>query len=83
MVIEKLKMTQNKQEFIGAGLYVVKNLIDDKIASVLISVVTLMGDLMKKLKPAANSSHLPLVEYILEKMADYLGHINEKIRGVT
>lgn len=51
-------------------------MIDDKIASVLISVITLMAEMLKKLKPQTNSYNQPLVDYILEKMADYLGHNN-------
>lgn len=39
--------------------------------------------MMKKLKPQANPHNQPLVDYILEKMGDYLGHINEKIKNVT
>jgi len=38
---------------------------------------------MKKLKPQANSYNQPLVDYILERMGDYLGHINEKIKIIT
>ena len=39
--------------------------------------------MMKKLKPQANSYNQPLVDYILEKMGDQLGNMNEKIRSIT
>ncbi len=45
--------------------------------------IDLMGEMMKKMKPQGNSLNLPQVEYILDKMADYLGHNNEKIRSST
>jgi len=80
MVLAELKKTRNREEFIGACLFVVKNLIDDKIASVLISTMLLMSEMMKKLKPQASSYNQPLVEFILEKMSDYIGHMNEKVR---
>jgi hypothetical protein len=56
-------------------------LIDDKIASVLYAAINLMGEMMKKLKPQANPHNQQLVDYILERIADYLGHINEKIKN--
>jgi hypothetical protein len=43
MVLGELRNTRNREDFIGACLYVIKNLIDDKIASVLIAVVNLMA----------------------------------------
>lgn len=42
-----------------------------------------MSEMMKKLKPQANSYNQPLVDYILEKMGDQLGNMNEKIRSIT
>jgi hypothetical protein len=76
-------MTKNRQDFIGACLYVVKNLIDDKIASVLLGTFNLMTEMLKKLKPQQNSYNQPLVDYILDKMSDYLGHVNERIRATV
>ena len=54
----------------------VKNLIDDKIASVLLGCFGLLTEMLKKLKPQHSSYNQPLVDYILEKMSDYLGHTN-------
>lgn len=76
MVANQLKNTRNRQDFIAACLYVIKNLIDDKIASVLYAAINLMGEMMKKLKPQANPHNQQLVDYILQRIADYLGHIN-------
>lgn len=42
-----------------------------------------MGEMLKKLKPQPNSYNQPLVDYIIEKMGDYLGHNNEKIKSLT
>lgn len=81
MVANQLKNIRNRQDFIAACLYVIKNLIDDKIASVLYAAINLMGEMMKKLKPQANPHNQQLVDYILERIADYLGHINEKIKN--
>lgn len=76
MVLEQLKATRNRQDFIAACLFVVKNLIDDKIAPVFIAATQLMGEMLKKLKPQGSSYNDPMVEYILDKMADNLGHMN-------
>ena len=65
MVLDELKVTRNRQDFIGACLYVVKNLVDDKIASVLLSNFNLMTEMLKKLKPQQSSYNQPLVDYIL------------------
>ena len=65
MVLDELKRTRNREDFIGASLYVVKNLVDDKIASVLLANFTLMTDMLKKLKPQHSSYNQPLVDYIL------------------
>lgn len=43
MVLAELKTPKNREDFIGACLYVVKNLIDDKISSVLIAAMNLMA----------------------------------------
>lgn len=83
MVSEQLKKTRSRQDFIGACLYVIKNLIDDKIASVLIAVIGLFSEMLKKLKPQSSSYNQPLLDFILDKLGDYLGHINEKIKGLT
>lgn len=80
MVQTELNMTKNRQDFIGACLYVVRNLIDDKIASVLLGAFNLLTEMLKKLKPQQSSYNQPLVDYILDKMSDYLGHTNERIR---
>lgn len=80
MVLSELRRTKNRQEFIGACLFVVKNLIDDKIASVLVAAIGLMLEMMKKLKPQASSYNQPLLDFILEKMSDYIGHMNDKVR---
>jgi len=42
MVLDELKRTNNRQDFIGACLFVVKNLIDDKIATVLLNTFHLL-----------------------------------------
>lgn len=83
MVLSELKVTRSREDFIAACLYIVKNLIDDKVASVLTAVISLMGEMLKKLKPQPNSYNQPLVDYIVEKMGDYLGHNNEKIKSLT
>ncbi len=46
-------------------LFAIKCTIDDRIASVLISVLELFDAFMKKMKPGANSNNLPYAEYIL------------------
>jgi hypothetical protein len=76
MVEAELKTTRNREDFIAACLYIVKNLIDDKIASVLTLVISLMAEMLKKLKPQPNSYNQPLIDYILDKMGDCLGHSN-------
>lgn len=38
---------------------------------------------MKKLKPPAGNPFSQLAEDILDKMNDYLGHANEKVRRTT
>ena len=58
----------------------VKNLIDDKVGSVLLGAFGLLTEMLKKLKPQHSSYNQPLVDYILDKMSDFLGHVNEKIR---
>lgn len=83
MMQDQLKVTRNREDFIGASLFVVKNLIDDKIASVLIAAISMMNEMMRKLKPQASSYNQSLVEYILEKMSDCLGHNNQKIRTIS
>ncbi len=42
-----------------------------------------MTEMLKKLKPQQSSYNQPLVDYILDKMSDYLGHVNEKIRAIV
>ena len=49
MVLSELKNTRNREDFIGACLFVVKNLIDDKIASVLVAAMNLISEMLKKL----------------------------------
>jgi len=49
----------------------------------LIAVITLLAEMLKKLKPQPNSYNQPPVDYILEKMGEYLGHNNEKIKGLS
>jgi hypothetical protein len=83
MCLDELKTTRNREDYIGACLYVVKHLIDDKIATVLISTMGLMGEMMRKLKPRESTYNQPLVDYILERMADFLGHINEKVKNIA
>ena len=83
MTLEELQQTRNKQDFIGACLFVVKNLIDDKIATVLLSTFNLLVEMLKKLKPQPSTYYQPMVDYILDKMGDYLGHTNEKIRATV
>jgi len=39
--------------------------------------------MLKKLKPQPSTYYQPMVDYILEKMGDYLGHTNEKIRATA
>lgn len=39
-----------------------------------------MTEMLKRLKPQQSSYNQPLVDYILERMSDYLGHVNEKLR---
>ena len=80
MTMDELKKTRNRQDFIGACLYVVKNLIDDKVGSVLLGAFGLLTEMLKKLKPQHSSYNQPLVDYILDKMSDFLGHVNQKIR---
>lgn len=65
MVLSELRNTRNREDFIGACLFVVKNLIDDKIASVLVAAMNLISEMLKKLKPQASSYNQPLVEFIL------------------
>lgn len=80
MALDELRVTRNREDYIGACLYVAKNLIDDKSASVLLATFNLITEMLKKLKPQQSSYNQPLVDEILEKMSDYLGHTNEKIR---
>ena len=64
-------------------LYVVKKLADDKNVSVLLSTLDLFGMGMKKLKPPAGNPFAQYADEILDKINDYLGHSNEKIRRTT
>lgn len=58
-------------------------MIDDKNISVLMSTLDLFSIGMKKLKPPAGNPFSQLAEDILDKMNDYLGHANEKVRRTT
>lgn len=46
-------------------LFAIKCVIDDRIASVLISVLEVFDVFMRKLKPGANSNNLQYAEYIM------------------
>lgn len=66
MIRDKLNGKVNDREgMIEATLFAIKCIIDDRIASVLISVLELFDTLMKKMKPGANPNSLPYAEYIL------------------
>ena len=80
---EILGGNHNKQHMGEAFLYVVKKLIDDKNVAVLLGTLDLFAMGMKKLRPPPGNPYLGLVEFILEKMNDYLGHTNEKVRKVS
>ena len=58
-------MKGNRNHIIEAFFYVIKKMIDDKNASVLLNVLDLFGIGMRKLKPDPISSLMSQVEYIL------------------
>lgn len=63
-----------------ASVFVVRKLMDDKIISVLVGLMDFFGMMMKKFKPAQIGAASKHVQYILEKLGDYIGHNNEKLR---
>lgn len=83
MVKDEVLSGQNKGQMGEAFLYVVKKMIDDKNVSVLLGTLELFGLGMKKLRPPQGHPYQGLAEFTMEKMNDYLGHTNEKVRRVT
>lgn len=75
--------SKNKNQTAEAALYVVKKLIDDKNISVLLGTLDLFATSMRKLKPPGGNPFSQFAEYILDKLNDYLGHSNEKVRRTT
>lgn len=73
----------SKIKVIDAFFYVIRKMIDDKNAAVLLQTLDLFGIGLRKLKPEPIGSLVNSCDYILEKMNDYLGHTNEKIRRLT
>lgn len=63
-----------------ASVFVVMKLIDDRIMSVLIELVDFFGMMMKKCRPKQIGAANKHVRYVLERLAEYLGHNNEKFR---
>ena len=63
-----------------AAVFVVRKLIDDRIISVLVGLVDFFGMMMKRFKPGQIAGALKHVQYIIEKLGDYIGHSNEKLR---
>lgn len=61
----------------------VKKLADDKNITVLLSVLDFFAIGMKKLKPPAGNPFSQFIDEILDKINDYLGHSNEKVRRTT
>lgn len=55
MILDELRHVRNREDFIGACLFVVKSLIDDKIPGVLIETMHLFNEMLKKLKPQGSS----------------------------
>ena len=64
------------EEFILASVFVVRRLMDDKIISVLVVLMDFFGMMMKKFKPAQIGAASKHIQYILEKLGDYIGHNN-------
>lgn len=57
-----------------------KKLIGDKIMTVLLSIVDFFGMVMKKFRPGPIGAASKNIQQIMEKLSDYLGHNNEKLR---
>jgi hypothetical protein len=47
---------------------------------VLVGLVDFFGMMMKRFKPGQIAGALKHVQYIIEKLGDYIGHSNEKLR---
>jgi len=68
------------EQFVSASIFVVKKLIDENLLSLVIGVVDFFGMMMKKFRPGAIGQAVKNVRYILEKLCNYLGHSNDKLR---
>lgn len=63
-------------DFILASVFVVRKLMDDKIISILVGLMDFFGMMMKKFKPTQIGTASKNIQYILEKLGDYIGHNN-------
>ena len=57
-----------------AAIFVTKKLLNDKIMSVLISIIDFFGMVMKKFRPNAIGAASKNINQILQKLTDFLGH---------
>ena len=61
-------------------MFIIRKLMDDKIISVLVSIIDYFGMMMKKIRPGPIGPASYSTKLVLERLCEFLGHANTKFK---